>query len=53
MMPMERKRGNGFSVTNGSQIEAKLTYIKLNSQTPSAFAKATARQVPASWRCPG
>jgi hypothetical protein len=31
----------------------KLAYIKLNSQTPSAFAKATARQVPASWRCPG
>ncbi len=40
----------------------KLAYIELNSQTPSVFAKATTRQVPASafrpklrrdesWRC--
>ena len=34
MMPMENKRWNGFSVTNGSQIEAKLTYIRLNTQMP-------------------
>jgi hypothetical protein len=46
MMPMEVKRWNGFSVTNALPKDAKLTYVRLNSQTPSAFAKATARQVP-------
>ena len=30
----------------------KANLLKLNIQTPSAFAEATARQVPASWRCP-
>jgi hypothetical protein len=35
--------------TNASQMENKLAYIKLNSQMPSAFAQATARQVPTSW----
>jgi hypothetical protein len=33
-MPMKIKRWNGFSVTNATQKEAKLTYIKLNRQTP-------------------
>ncbi|MGH7977920.1 MAG: hypothetical protein ACREE6_00995 [Limisphaerales bacterium] len=28
--------------------EGKLTYIKLNNQMPSVFAKATTRHVPAS-----
>jgi hypothetical protein len=37
-MPRKIERWNGFSVTNTSQNEAKLTYIKLNRQTPSAFA---------------
>ena len=34
MMPKRIKRWNGFSVTNASQHEAKLTYVKLNRQTP-------------------
>ena len=33
-MPKRIKRWNGFSVTNASQHEAKLTYVKLNRQTP-------------------
>jgi hypothetical protein len=45
---MENERRNSFSVTNPSQNEGKLAYIKLNSQMPSAFAQATARQVAAS-----
>jgi hypothetical protein len=40
------KRWDSFSAMNASQNEAKLTYIKLNRETPSASAKATARQVP-------
>jgi hypothetical protein len=42
--------GNGFSATNASLNEAKIAYVKLNIQTPLTFAKATARQVRASWR---
>jgi hypothetical protein len=34
VVPMKIKRWKGFSVTNTSQSEAKLTYIKLNSQMP-------------------
>jgi hypothetical protein len=33
-MPKEIERWNAFSVTNASQNEAKLTYIRLNNQTP-------------------
>jgi len=33
-MPMKIKYWNSFSVTNTSQNEAKLTYIRLNCQTP-------------------
>src|SRR2546426_5282356 len=43
---MNSYRWNSFSDTNASQFEAKLTYIRLNTQTPcppSAFAQATAR----------
>ncbi len=60
MVLKDLKRKNSFSAStvakamadkaNASQMEAKLAYIKLNSQTPSALAQATARQVPASWR---
>ena len=35
---MKIKRRNSFSATNASSNEAKLAYIRLNSQTPSAFA---------------
>lgn len=38
-----------LTVANPSQDERKPTCIKLNSQTTSAFAKATARRVLASW----
>jgi hypothetical protein len=31
---MKIERWNGFSVTNTSSLEAKITYIRLNSQTP-------------------
>ena len=34
MMPTKIKRRDSFSVTNASQNEAKLTYIRLNRQTP-------------------
>src|SRR5437773_5200500 len=43
---MNFERWNSFPDTNTSQFEAKLTYIRLNIQTPcppSAFAQATAR----------
>ena len=60
MVPKEIKRKNSFSAstvakamadkTNASQMESKLAQIKLNSRTPSAFAQATARQMPTSWR---
>jgi hypothetical protein len=36
------ERRDSFSVMNASSMEAKFTYIKLNSQPPSAFAQATA-----------
>ena len=32
LMPMRAMRWTGFSVTNASQGEARLTYIKLNRQ---------------------
>lgn len=39
------------SATNVSRSGRKLAYFRQNIQTSSAFAKAPARQVPASWRC--
>ena len=33
-LPMRIRRWDSFSVTNASENEAKLTYIRLNSQTP-------------------
>jgi hypothetical protein len=35
---MKIKRRNSFSATNASQNEAKLAYIKLNSQTPGSLS---------------
>jgi hypothetical protein len=43
MVPMKIKRWNGFSVTNDSQSEAKLTYIRLNRQTPRPPRDAACR----------
>ena len=33
-VPMQIKRWNRFSITNGSQSESKLMYVKLNIETP-------------------
>jgi hypothetical protein len=49
VLPMKTKRWNGFSVTNTSQNEAKLTYIKLNRQTPCPLRRA----VPVNQGCAG
>jgi hypothetical protein len=37
VVPMKNRRWSSFSATNASLIEGKLTYIKLNIQTPKAF----------------
>jgi RHS repeat-associated protein len=44
-MPGEMKRWDGFSVTNASQNEAKLTYVRLNRQTPCPPRGAACRAV--------
>ncbi len=60
VMPMKIERWNSFSVTNASQSEAKLTYIKLNRQTPcpprGAACRAVAvlrRLIPVNQECCG
>jgi hypothetical protein len=37
---MNFERWNGFSVTNASQSEGNLTYVKLNIQTPCPPSRA-------------